>query len=128
MALSNAERQARYRRRLKALAASGDSAVRKLNEAYGAGAAAHRERALRAIKEKMAQSTDRNFVLAMKRMISSLPPPSYAWTVDDWCDVARQIGQKDEEASIFEAREEALRRMSENPRGPWAPFKNIGRG
>jgi len=128
MALSNAERQARYRQRLKALAASGDAAVEKLNEAYSAAAAARREKALREIREKMSRSADRSFVLAMKQMMSSLPPPTYAWTLDDWCAVARQIGQKDEEALIGEARNDAHRRLSEQPRVPWAPFSRVGRG
>ena len=126
MALSNAERQARYRRRLKALATSGDTAVQKLNEAYSAAAVAQREAALRPIRIEMGQSTDRAFVRAMERMMAGLPPASYAWTLDDWCDVARQIGQKDEETSVLEAREAALRQMSEAPRRPWAPFSKVG--
>jgi len=128
MALSNAERQARYRQRLKSRADGGDFAVQKLNEAYGAAAAAQRERILQGIRTEMERSTDRNFVLAMERMMSGLPPPSYVWTLDDWCEVARQIGQKDEDALIVEARENALRQMSEKPQGPWAPFSRVGRG
>ena len=128
MALSNAERQARYRRRLKTLAASGDTAIQKLNEAYTAAAVTQRESALRAISMEMGQSADRNFVRAMERMMSGLPPAAYAWTLDDWCDIARQIGQKDEEASIFEAREEALRRTAERPSRPWAPFSKVDQG
>ncbi len=126
MALSNAERQARYRRRLKALAASGDSAIQKLNEAYSTAAVAQRDAALRAIRMEMAQSTDRRFARALDRMMSSLPPASYGWTLEDWCEVACQIGRKDEEASILEARAAALRQMSEAPRRPWAPFSKVG--
>ena len=126
MALSNAERQARYRRRLKALATSGDSAIQKLNEAYSTAAVAERDDALRAIRMEMARSTDRNFVHAMDRMMAGLPPASYGWTLEDWCNVAGQIGQKDEESSISEARAAALRQMSEAPRRPWAPFSKVG--
>jgi len=125
MALSNAERQARYRQRLKRRAAEGGVAIKKLNEAYAAAAAEERARILREIRTEIESSTDREFVRAMERMIAGLPPPSYAWTLDDWCDVARQVGQKDEQAALQEEREEALHPRRERPRRPWAPFARV---
>lgn len=128
MALSNAERQKRYRQRLRALAASGGYAVQRLNEAYSAAAVEQRERSLQAIKREMDQSTDQEFVLVIEDMISRLLPPSYEWTLDDWCNIAQQIGQKDEAASILEARKEALQQMPKKSRDPWAPFNKVSRG
>ncbi len=107
--LINEKRQMRYRQLLKPRTTGGGDAVRRLNEAYSTATAEQRERSLQAFKEIMNLSTDRKFVLAMEDMISRLPPASYEWKIDDWCNIARQIGQLDEEAFLREARKEALR-------------------
>ena len=135
MVQSNAERQKRYRQRLKALAASGSSAVRKLNEVYNTAAAEQRDSALKEVRRKIARSKDEKFVLAMEDMIARLPAPSYEWTLDDWCVIAQLIGQKDEAALVSEAEKEALRhlpnhqlpkrQLPKKPRRPWAPFRYV---
>lgn len=130
MTQSNAERQKRYRQRLKARAASGSNAVRKLNEVYNTAAAEQRDNALKEVRKRIARSKDENFVLAMEDMIARLPPPSYEWTLDDWCRIAQLLGQKDEEALVSEAEKEALRQLPKRqlpkkPRRPWAPFRYV---
>lgn len=128
MAISNAERQKRYRQRLKVLAVSGSNAVRKLNEVYNTAAAEQRDSALKEVRRKIARSKDEKFILAMEDMIARLPPPSYEWTIDDWCRIAQLLGQKDEAANVSEAEKEALRQLPKRqlpkkPRRPWAPFR-----
>ena len=107
----NEKRQMRYRQLVKSRTFGGGDAVRRLNQAYSTAAAEQRESSVRAIRKRMNQSTDRKFVLAMEDMISRLPPASYEWKVDDWCNIARQVGQLDEEAFLLEARKEALRQI-----------------
>ncbi|MEN8195739.1 MAG: hypothetical protein ABFS30_04390, partial [Pseudomonadota bacterium] len=102
--LINEKRQMRYRQLLKPRTNGDGDSVRRINEAYSTAAAEQRERSLQAIKNTMNQSTDRKFVLAMEDMIARLPPASYEWKTDDWCNIARQIAQLDEEAFILEAR------------------------
>lgn len=130
MAQSNAERQRRYRQRLKALAADGSNAVRKLNDAYNAAAAEQRDEALAEIRHKIAESKDQNFVRAMQDMIDRLPPPSYRWTVDDWRRIARLLGKADEASTVAEAEQEALRRFRKlkppmKLKRPWSPFRHV---
>lgn len=135
MAISSAERQKRYRQRLKVLAASGSNAVRKLNEVYNTAAAEQRDNALKEVREKIARSNDENLILAMEDMIARLPPPSYEWTLDDWCHIAQLLGQKDEAALVSEAEKGALsqlpkrqppkRQLPKKPRRPWAPFRYV---
>jgi hypothetical protein len=109
--LINEKRQMRYSQLLKTPVTGGGDAVRRLNQAYSTAAAEQRERSLRAIRDMMNQSKDRKFILAMEDMIAHLPPASYEWKTDDWCNIARQIAQLDEEAFLLEARKEALRRI-----------------
>lgn len=127
MAKSGAERWKRYRRRHKLLAAGGSNAVRKLNEIYNTAAAEQRDSALKEVRRKIARSEDEEYALAMEDMIARLPPPSYEWTLDDWCRIAELLGQTDEAAQVSEAEQEALRQPSQEPRRPWAPFRNVGR-
>lgn len=115
MALSNAERQKRYRQRLKARATAGGDAVRRLNDAYSAAAAAQRDESFRAIMYQLAQSGDRSALQALKDIVGRLPPPSYDWTIEDWCGIASQLGASDEESLLREARDEAIRKASTGP-------------
>lgn len=64
----------------------------------------------------------------MEDMIDRLPAPSYEWTLDDWCNIAQLLGQKDEEAYVSDEQEAALREIPEEPRRPWAPFRKVGQG
>jgi len=135
MVQSNAERQKRYRQRLRALAADGSNAVRRLNELYNSAAAEQRDKALKEVREKIARSNDENFILAMEDMIARLPPVSYEWTLDDWSTIARLLGHKDEAALISEAEREALGQLAKRqppqrlrpkkPRPAWAPFRHV---
>jgi len=115
MALSNAERQKRYRRRLKARATAAGDAVRRLNDAYSAAAAAQRDQSFRAIMHQLAQSGNRAALQALKDIVGRLPPPSYDWTIEDWCGIASQLGASDEESLLREARDKAIRKASSNP-------------
>jgi len=130
MAQSNAERQRRYRKRLKSLAENGGNAVRKLNEAYNAAAAHQRDMALAQIRQKIARSKDEFFIRAMQDMIDSLPPPSYDWTLEDWCAIAALLAKADEATTVAEAEKQALRRLQalkppKTPRRPWSPFRHV---
>jgi hypothetical protein len=130
MAQSNAERQRRYRKRLKSLAENGDKAVRKLNETYNAAAAEQRDEAMARIRARIAQSKDADFIRVMQDMIDRLPPPSYEWTLEDWCRIAEMLGKADEEETVREAEKAALRRLQkitppETPRRPWSPFRHV---
>lgn len=127
MATSSAERQKRYRQRLKALAANGSNAVHKLNEIYNSAAAEQRDNALREIRKKVARARDETLVLAVEEMITRLPPPSYEWTLEDWCRIAELLGQKDEQDYIAETQKLTLRKTRNEPRRPWAPFRNVAR-
>lgn len=130
MAQSNAERQRRYRKRLKSLAENGGNAVRKLNAAYNAAAAQQRDMALAQIRQKIARSKDEIFIRVMQDMIDRLPPPSYDWTLEDWCGIAALLGRADEAETVAEAEKLALRRLRaltppKTPRRPWSPFRHV---
>ena len=130
MAQSNAERQRRYRKRLKSLAENGGNAVRKLNTAYNAAAAEQRDMALAQIGQKIARSKDEIFIRTMQDMIDRLPPPSYDWTLEDWCGIAALLGRADEAETVAEAEKLALRRLRalappKTPRRPWSPFRHV---
>lgn len=130
MAQSNAERQRRYRQRLKALAENGGNAITKLNETYNTAAAEQRDAALAEIRRKIARSKDQNFIAAMQDMVDRLPPPTYDWTLEDWCRIAALLGKADEAETVAEAEKEALRRLRkryppQKPHRPWAPFRHV---
>jgi len=130
MVQSNAERQRRYRKRLKSLAENGGNAVRKLNETYNAAAAKQRDKALAQIRQKLARSKDETFVRDMQDMIDSMPPPSYDWTLEDWCTIAALLGKADEATTVAEAEKQARRRLQalklpKTPRRPWSPFRHV---
>jgi hypothetical protein len=130
MAQSNAERQRRYRQRLKAQAAEGSNAVRKLNEAYNAAAAEQRGEALARIRSRIAASKDENLIRALQDMIDALPPPTYDWTLEDWLGIAALLGKADEAATMAEAERQARRQFQarkppKTPQRPWSPFRHV---
>jgi hypothetical protein len=108
MALTNAERQRRYRRRLKARAATGGDAILRLNQAYSAAAAAQRAESFRKIADGLSQAGGQAALQALKEIVRRLPPPTYEWTIEDWCGIASQLGASDEESLLREVRDEAI--------------------
>lgn len=101
----------KFKRRLQLSADYGSGFVEELNEAYSIGVAQQRERSLREIKKTVGRFAEERLALVMEEIASRLPEPFFDWEMDDWCDLARQIGELDEKAFIRDLRKEILREV-----------------
>lgn len=105
------DRQRTFKRRLRLSADNDSDFVQELNEAYSIGVAQQRERSLREIKKTMGRFAEERLAIVMEEIADRLPEPFYDWEMDNWCDLARQIGELDEKVFLSDLRKEILRQV-----------------
>jgi len=106
MPLSNAERQKRYRQRLKAAARTGDDLLARLNRAYEEGCRSAINEALERIRAREDGSEVRAEWASWEDALAALPPHEQA--AGDWIEQARQSGAKLGEHLVMQARHDCL--------------------
>lgn len=125
MALSNAERQRRYRQRLKALALAGRGFAGDLDKAYAEGRTVERERLLPLLRQK-ARALSPEVATSWAEMEEALESPARSLAIDYWKQYGRELGQHHEELFLTRLLRECIGRSNASPMPkPAGPRKEL---